>query len=85
MKKGGYKIIDFADVDIKTDGGATVSGVYSAIEDSYRKAILISGITLDGVEKRDCFVCPEITDSNYTFTAYGKTFTITNTDAVTIA
>lgn len=85
MKKGGYKIIDFGDVDIKSEGGATVAGIYESIENSYRKALLISGVTIDGVEKRDCFVCPDITETNITFTAYEKTFTITSEDAITIA
>lgn len=85
MKRGGYKIIDFKDVNILTDGGATVTGIYKDIEKRHRKAILISGITIDGVEKPDCFVDCEGSGSNYTFTAYGKTFTITNADKVTIA
>jgi hypothetical protein len=85
MKRGGYKIIDFRDVDILTNGGATVTGIYEEIEKRRRKAILISGITIDGVEKSDCFVDCEVSGSNYTFTAYGKTFTITNADKVTIA
>lgn len=85
MKKGGYAIVDFADTNIVSDTGATIAGVYTAIEGSYRKAILISGVTIDGVEKRDCFVCPEISEGNFTFSAYGKTFTITAEDKVTIA
>lgn len=85
MKKGGYIIVDLGDTNITTESGATISGVYSAIEGSYRKAVLLSGVTIDGVEKRDCFICPEISNSNYTFTAYGKTFTITSADAITIA
>lgn len=85
MKRGGYKIIDFKDVNILTEGGATVTGIYEEIEKRHRKAILVSGITIDGIEKPDCFVDCEVSGSNYTFTAYGKTFTITNADKVTIA
>jgi hypothetical protein len=85
MKRGGYKIIDFRDANILTDGGATVTGIYEEIEKRHRKAIMISGITIDNVEKPDCFVDCEVSGSNYTFTAYGKTFTITNADKVTIA
>lgn len=83
MKKGGYKIIDFKDINITTGTGVTVIGVYEDIEKSYRKAILLSGITLDGVEKPDCFIDCEVSDGNYTFTAYGKTWTITKDDLVT--
>lgn len=85
MKCGGYKIIDFHDVNITTGTGATLSGIYDAIKKNHRKAIMISGITIDNVEKPDCFVDCEVSGGNYTFTAYGKTFTITNADKVTIA
>lgn len=85
MKKGGYKIIDFKDVNITTGGdGVTVTGIYESIEESHRKAIMLSGVTIDNVEKPDCFVDCEIADSNYQFTAYGKNWTITNADLVTV-
>lgn len=84
MKKGGYRIIDFGDVNI-TSTGVTVSGIHKAIESSYRKAILISGVTLNGVERRDCFVDCTNASGNYTFSAYGKTFTISAEDKVTIS
>lgn len=32
MLKGGYKIIDFQDVDITTENGAAVIGIYEEIE-----------------------------------------------------
>lgn len=85
MTKGGYKIVDFKDVNITTDAGATVIGAYESLEDSHRKAIMISGITIDGVEKPDCFIDCEVSEGNYTFTAYGKTFTVTNENKVTFA
>lgn len=85
MLKGGYKIIDFQDVNIVTTDGATIVGVYESIESSHRKALMVSGITLDGVQKPDCFVDCEVADGNYTFPAYGKTFTITKEDKVTFA
>lgn len=85
MLKGGYKIIDFQDVNILAEGGAVVIGIYEEIEKSHRKAILISGVTIDGVEKPDCFIDCEVQDSSYTFSAYGKSFTITAEDKITIA
>lgn len=84
MLKGGYKIIDFKDINITTGEAVTVVGIYESIEKSHRKAIMLSGITIDNVEKPDCFVDCEVTDGNYTFTAYGKTWTITNENAVTV-
>lgn len=85
MLRGGYHIVDFKDVNITTAEGATISGIYEEIEGSYRKAILVSGVTIDGVEQRDTFVDATHTENNYSFTAYGKTFTITNEEKVTIA
>lgn len=85
MIKGGYIIADCKDIDIKTDSGATIPGLHATIEGAHRKAVLLSGVTLDGVEKGNCLVCPEISDGSYTFTAHGKTFTVTASDAVTIA
>lgn len=83
--KGGYHIVDFKDVNILTDGGATVIGVYESIEQNHRKAIMVTGVTIDGVEKPACFIDCEVADGSYSFKAYGKTFTITNADNVTIA
>lgn len=85
MKRGGYHIVDFKDVNITTAEGATIAGIYEEIEGSYRKVILVSGVTIDGVEYRDTFVDVTSGDNNYTFTAYGKTFTITNEEKITIA
>lgn len=85
MMRGGYHIVDFKDANITTADGATIVGIYEEIEGSYRKAILVSGVTLDGVEQRDTWVDPVAGENNYTFTAYGKTFTVTNEEKVTIA
>lgn len=83
MLKGGYKIIDFKDIPIVTGTGVTVVGVYESIESSHRKAIMLSGINLDGVEKPDCYVDCSVQDGNYKFSAYGKNWTITKDDEVT--
>lgn len=85
MKRGGYHIVDFKDVNITTAEGATIAGIYEEIEGSYRKAVLVSGVTIDGVEYRDTFVDVSHSENNYSFTAYGKTFTVTNEEKVTIA
>ena len=85
MIKGGYKIIDFKDVNILTGDGATVPGIYDDIKNSHRKAIMVSGVTIDGVEKPNCFVDCEVSGSDYKFSAYGKTFTITSVNKVTFA
>lgn len=83
--KGGYKIIDFKDINLVTGTASTITGVYDAIKSNYRKAILISGIVIDGVEKADAFVELTINASNYVGSLYGKTLTITNADKVTVS
>lgn len=89
-KNGGYIIIDFGDTPLTADEGGTIPDIYEDFEHSGRKAVLISGITLDGVEHKDVFVDVTIEDSSFKFTAYGKTFTITKgetpeADKVTIS
>lgn len=81
---GGYKIVDFQDKNITSDAGITLVGIYESVE-STRKAILVSGLTLDGVEQRDVFVNPVNGENNFTFSAYGRTFTVTSEDAITVS
>ena len=86
MIKGGYKIIDFKDNPLTTGGGAiTIAGIYDSIEGSYRKPLLLSGLTIDGIERNDVYAPATVSGNNFVFTAYGKTITITNADAVTVA
>lgn len=84
---GGYKIIDFGDVNLLTTNadGVTISGVYSAIEHNYRKPLLLHGLVIDGVEKADVYAPATSGDNEYTFSAYGHTITVTSLDIVKIA
>lgn len=84
MIKGGYKIIDFKDTPFETDGTTMIEGIYDTVEASYRKPLLLSGLTIDGIERNDVYATPSLSGSNYVFTAYGKTITITDTDAVSV-
>lgn len=85
MIKGGYKIINFKDAPLKA-GGSTmmIKGIYDTVEASYRKPLLLSGLTIDGIERNDVYATPTLSGSNYVFTAYGKTITITDTDTVSV-
>lgn len=86
MKKGGYKIIDLKDKPLTTGGAfATIAGIYQAVENNYRKPLLLSGINFDGVEKPDVFTTAYVNGANITMQAYGKTVTIANNDQVSIA
>lgn len=81
---GGYSIIDLGYTNFTTAKSVTVPGIYEKIKGA-RKAILLEHFSIGGADCRPCF--PEITVSgtNFTFDVYGKTFTVANTDSVTVA
>lgn len=81
---GGYKIINFHNTAITTGTPVTISGVYEALENNYRKAIMLSGIVIDNVEYADAYITPVVSDTSFTFSVYGKTFTVTNEDSITV-
>lgn len=85
MIKGGYKIINLKNVAIDTENGTTLTGIYNDIENNYRKPLLLSGVVIDGVEKADTFINVIVSDGNYTFSTYGKTYTISSDDLIKIA
>lgn len=81
---GGYNVIDLGYTNFTTTKSVKVPGIYDKIKGA-RKAILLEHFSIGGTDCRPCF--PEITASgaNFTFDAYGKTFTVANTDSVTVA
>lgn len=87
LMTGGYKIIDFQNKNLVTgaESPVTVAGIYSSIENNYRKALMLSGLVIDGVEKANTYSGATAGENNFTFTVYGKTITVSNLDVVTIA
>lgn len=83
--KGGYQIVSCKDTAITTGTAVTITGIHEAIEGAYRKPLLLSGVVLDGVEHGDVWIVPTNADGTYTFTAYGKAWTVTAADSVTAA
>lgn len=87
--KGGYKILDLKNIDFTVDEAKTVPGVYEALENSYRKPILVSNIVVGGIERSDRFLIFGVTNSNYVseniWTAEYETvrITISSDDEVT--
>lgn len=82
---GGYKIIDLKNSNFTLDGDAiTIKGVYDSVENSHRKAILLSGIVIDGVEKPNRFVTFISESGSYIATMADAKITITAEDAVTL-
>lgn len=88
MLKGGYQIIDLENKNHEVGVGMVHEGIYDKIEGT-RKAIMLSGVVLAGVEYHDVFVQPVLDGSDYV-TAIVNPFTnvkvlirITDTDVVT--
>lgn len=81
---GGYKIIDLKNTDFTPGTASTVPGTYEAIEHNYRKATLVTGIIVSGVEKFAGYVIFKATDNTFTGTFGTYTITVTHEDAVTI-
>ena len=55
MEKGGYKIVDLKDANITTTT-QIIKNIYDEIKSSYRKVILLSGVTINNVKFNDIFV-----------------------------
>lgn len=96
MKKGGYKIIDLQSygkkVDLSEDSvfgmvfDGTSGNIYEDIEGSYNKALLISGIIIDGVEKNDVFVSEyKVINANYQLSIYGYKLIIQDDNSIDIS
>lgn len=88
MFRGGYKIIDFRDTPFTIGGAAMmIGGIHDAIEASYRKPLMLSGLVVGGTEYGDVYAIPAVSDSAYVFdiAQYDIKITVQSTDAVTIA
>lgn len=91
MAKGGYKVIDFKNVNIEVDGDAVViKGIYNTIESNYFKATLCDNLKVDGLERNARFVSFGVSGGDYvgTFSIDGDvnvlTITINADDEVQI-
>lgn len=80
--KGGYKIINFKNVNIETGNSAIITGVYDAIETSYSKALMLSGLMIDSVEQGDFFANYNLNDTAFEFNYNGGTLSINQNDEV---
>ena len=84
MRKGGYQIIDLHDTNFTVGTAMMIDGIHDKIEGGYRKPILLSGLTVAGVEYPDTYVEMKVSESAYQTTAFGYGIKIENTDAVTV-
>lgn len=66
MGNGGYKIVDLGDVDFNSNGTPhTIKGVYEKVENNYRKSVLLSGLTINGVERVDRYMTFSVDNGDY--------------------
>lgn len=82
-RKGGYQLVNFKGISLTAGTGATISGVFSAIQNANGKRIIISGLVIGGTQYNDVPVEVTVNSSNYIFNCYGYDFVITSADLVT--
>lgn len=78
-KKGGYLIIDFKNYDLLTiveEGGGFLpikycKELFQLLKQNYNRQVVISGITINKIEKNDCVVNVNYYDNYYVFDLYG--------------
>ena len=80
---GGYTIIDLGYTNFTTSKPVTVPGIHDKIK-SARKAILLEHFSIAGTDFRPCFPEIKASGTSFVFDVYGYTFTVANTDAVTV-
>lgn len=85
-KKGGYLIIDLKNYDLLTiveDSSALpikyCKELFQLLEQNYNKQVLISGITINKIEKNDCVVNVYYYDTYYVFDLYGLRIQLSTT------
>lgn len=64
---GGYMQLDLNDTNLTIGGnGIKIKGTYAKIEGNYRKAIMLTGLVLDGVECSDRWLNFRLLNGAYT-------------------
>lgn len=84
MKKGGYKIIDFNGA-ILSGEAVEITGIYESIVNNYDKAILVSGVSLNGELQGDAYAAVTKNDNSVTLAVYDGVITVTEDDEITFA
>lgn len=85
-RKGGYLIIDLKNYDLLTivEGNSALpikycEELFQLLEQNYNKQVLISGITINKIEKNDCVVNIYYYDNYYVFDLYGLRIQLSKT------
>lgn len=83
MVKGGYQIINFNGVKFIKNTPMKLSNIYDKIEGT-DKAILLSGLNVNGVDYRDIMCTPIVNETSYVIKAFDFSIDISDTDIVTV-
>lgn len=84
-KRGGYQILDLMDTALESGKATVIKGTSRAMARHLRARVVISGLTLDGIQYTD-FTADSVTiaGSTYTIQGGGCSIVITNEDTVTV-
>lgn len=87
--KGGYQIVDFKGVAITLDEEITIDGIYEAVTNGNKKALLLENLNVGGTLFQAIYVvAPVSVDSTTgiaTIVAYEYTIEVANDDGVTVS
>ena len=86
--KGGFLFIDLGDTNINGGGNITVDGIYDRLESNYRKAIYLSGLTINSTEMPAQVVSCTTSGGNYILSFVSNKqeydFTISDNDQIVL-
>ena len=82
-KKGGYQIIDLRNKNFAGSVSFEFPGIYDSIEGT-NKAILVSGLVVNGYLKHDEFASVVVAGSSYRLKVTNYTVVVSDTDVVSI-
>lgn len=83
MVKGGYQILNLKSVEL-SGTAYTLPGIYNQISNIHEKAIMVTGLNIEGEEFKDYFTQPIIEDGYYKLTVGKHTLVITPDDGVSV-
>lgn len=83
MVKGGYQIINFSGVEFTKDTPMQLSNIYDKIEGT-DKAILLSGLNVNGIDYRDVMCTPIVIGNSYVIKVFGFRIYISDIDIVRV-
>lgn len=68
--KGGYKIVSFKNLDLTTENGVIVDGVYQAIANPFKKQLMLADVNIKGETQTECFVIAEYNETSKEYLIY---------------